>query len=48
VAGSAVERLEWVLNGLNGNDGWGTDVDAVLAPQFAALMPRGLFAERIR
>ena len=39
----AVQRLAWVLDGLDGMDGWGQDAGQVIAPEFAARLP----AERI-
>jgi predicted kinase len=48
VSGPAVDRLGWILDGLNGADGWGGDAADVLAPEFAALVPPDVFAERVR
>jgi predicted kinase len=47
-ASAAADRLDWILDGLNGTAGWGADAADVLAPEFSALMPPGTFAERIR
>jgi predicted kinase len=48
VSGPAVERLSWILDGLNGAADWGGDAADVLAPEFAALMPPDAFTERVR
>jgi predicted kinase len=48
VSGPAMDRLGWILDGLNGADGWGGDAADVLAPEFAALVPPDVFAERVR
>ncbi|MFC0435974.1 ATP-binding protein [Kutzneria buriramensis] len=34
----ALERLEWILAGLDGTDGWGEDAADVLAPAFTAMV----------
>ncbi len=47
-ASAAADRLDWILDGLNGTADWGADAADVLAPEFSALMPPGTFAERIR
>jgi predicted kinase len=47
-ASAAADRLDWILDGLNGTANWGADAADVLAPEFSALMPPGTFAERIR
>jgi hypothetical protein len=42
-AGAATDRLGWILDGLNGNAGWGADAAEILAPEFlptAAARPR--------
>jgi predicted kinase len=39
VRSAAVERLEWVLDGLDGVPGWGRDAAEVLAPEFTAMVP---------
>jgi predicted kinase len=39
ITGPAVERLEWVLDGLDGARGWGDDAAEVLAAEFAAVVP---------
>lgn len=40
-AGPVLQRLEWILTGLSGYAGWGTDVSEVIAPQFlTAIAPR--------
>ena len=44
----AVDRLGWILDGINGAAGWGGDVADVLAPEFAALVPPEVFTERVR
>ena len=48
IASPAADRLEWVLDGLNGNAGWGTDADDVLASEFTAVVPAVTFAEVVR
>lgn len=48
VSSPAVDRLGWILDGLNGAAGWGGDAADVLAPEFAALVPPDAFAERVR
>lgn len=39
ITGPAVARLEWVLDGLDGERGWGDDAAEVLAPAFAEAVP---------
>lgn len=34
----ATDRLEWILDGVNGGAGWGGDAAEALAPAFAALV----------
>jgi predicted kinase len=48
VSSPAMERLGWILDGLNGAAGWGGDAADVLAPEFAALVPPEVFTERVR
>jgi hypothetical protein len=48
VSSPAMDRLGWVLDGLNGAAGWGGDAADVLAPEFAALVPPDAFTERVR
>ena len=48
VPGPATDRLDWLLDGLNGDAGWGGDAADVLAPPFAALIPAAEFAARMR
>jgi predicted kinase len=48
VSSPAVDRLGWLLDGLNGVPGWGGDAADVLAPGFAALMPPDVFTGRVR
>lgn len=48
VASPAMDRLCWILDGLQGTAGWGGDAADVLAPEFAALLPPDRFAERVR
>jgi hypothetical protein len=43
-----MDRLSWILEGLNGAADWGGDAADVLAPEFAALVPPDVFAERVR
>jgi predicted kinase len=45
VSNGATDRLGWILDGLNGSEGWGADVADVLAPEFAAALPPGRFTE---
>jgi predicted kinase len=47
-SGPAVDRLGWILDGLNGAADWGGDAADVLAPEFAALVPPDVFTERVR
>lgn len=44
----ALRRLDWILDGLDGTPGWGTDAADGLAPAFAALVPPEQYAQRIR
>ncbi|MEQ7127582.1 ATP-binding protein [Actinopolymorpha sp. B11F2] len=44
----AVERLEWILAGLDGAEDWGADVDSVLAPEFTAVVAPDVFVDRVR
>jgi hypothetical protein len=48
VCSPAVDRLGWILDGLNGAGDWGGDAADVLAPEFAALVPPDAFTERVR
>jgi hypothetical protein len=48
VSGPAMDRLGWILDGLNGAVDWGSDAAEVLAPEFAALVPPEVFTERVR
>jgi hypothetical protein len=48
VSSPAVDRLGWILDGLNGAADWGGDAAGVLAPEFAALVPPDVFTERVR
>ena len=48
VSSPAMDRLGWILDGLNGAADWGGDAADVLAPEFAALVPPDAFAERVR
>jgi len=48
VSSPAMERLGWILDGLNGAADWGGDAADVFAPEFAALVPPEVFAERVR
>jgi len=48
VANAAMDRLGWILDGLNGSAGWGADAADVLAPELAAMVPPDQFAERVR
>jgi predicted kinase len=44
----AMDRLEWLLDGLAGQADWGQDAAEVLAPTFNALVPTDVFVARIR
>jgi hypothetical protein len=46
VSGPAVDRLGWILGGLNGAADWGGGDANVLAPEFAAVMPPDAFTQR--
>ncbi len=48
VSSPAVDRVGWILDGLNGAAGWGRDAADVLAPEFAALVSPDAFTERVR
>jgi predicted kinase len=48
LSGPATDRLDWILDGLNGAPDWGGDAAEVLAPEFAALVPPDVFAARVR
>lgn len=48
VPGPAVDRLEWILDGLSGDASWGGDAGEVLAPGFAAIVPPDRFAAMVR
>jgi len=48
VSSPALERLGWILDGLNGAAGWGGGAADVFAPEFAALVPPDVFAEHVR
>jgi hypothetical protein len=48
VPSPATDRLDWLLDGLNGDAGWGGDAADTLAPPFAALIPPDQFAARMR
>jgi predicted kinase len=48
ISSPAMERLGWILDGLNGAAGWGGDAADVLAPELAALVPPDVFTERVR
>jgi hypothetical protein len=41
-----VDRLGWILGGLNGAADWGGGDANVLAPEFAAVMPPDAFTRR--
>jgi predicted kinase len=47
-SGPATDRIDWILDGLNGAPDWGGDAADVLAPEFAALVPPDVFADRVR
>jgi hypothetical protein len=44
----ATDRIDWILDGLNGAPDWGAEAAGVLAPEFAALVPPDVFADRVR
>lgn len=44
----AVTRLDWILDGLDGVDGWGRDAADVLAADFAAAVPPEAYAALTR
>jgi predicted kinase len=46
--GPARDRLEWILTGLDGTPGWGTNVAEVLAPPFLAAISEETFRARFR
>ena len=48
VSSPAVDRLGWLLDGLNGAGDWGNDAADVLAPEFMALVSPDAFTERVR
>jgi predicted kinase len=48
VRGPAVERLEWILDGLDGVPGWGADAAEVLAPEFTTAVPAHRIVEVTR
>jgi hypothetical protein len=48
IDGPAMHRLEWLLDGLAGQPGWGEDAAEVLAPAFTAHIPPDFIVERIR
>jgi hypothetical protein len=48
VSGPAMDRLGWILDGLNGAVDWGSDAAEVLAPEFAELVPPEVLAKRVR
>lgn len=39
VRSAAMDRLGWILDGLDGQEGWGSDAADVLAPEFTAIRP---------
>ncbi|HET6210269.1 MAG TPA: hypothetical protein VFD94_07795, partial [Jatrophihabitans sp.] len=44
----ALRRLEWLLDGLDGKPGWGTDVGRVLAPEFLDRVSPTVFLDTYR
>jgi predicted kinase len=44
----ALRRLEWLLDGLDGQAGWGSDVTEVLAPEFLKLLSPAVFVDTYR
>jgi predicted kinase len=48
VRSAALERLTWLLDGLDGHEDWGGDADEVIAPEFAAMVPPGRIVELAR
>jgi predicted kinase len=48
IEGPAMDRLEWLLDGLAGRAGWGHDVAEVLAPAFTTQVPTEVFMARMQ
>ncbi|HVX46160.1 MAG TPA: ATP-binding protein [Mycobacteriales bacterium] len=46
--GPVRDRLEWILDGLDGRPGWGSDAAEVIAPPFLEAIPAETFRERFR
>lgn len=44
----AVERLEWILAGLDGTTDWGSDAASVLGPAVTAFVSPDAYVERVR
>jgi hypothetical protein len=44
----ASQRLRWILDGLDGVDGWGDDAGTVLAPEFLVQVPAQTFVDVVR
>ncbi|REF36402.1 hypothetical protein [Thermasporomyces composti] len=44
----AVDRLEWILAGLDGTQDWGSDAASVPAPAFTAIVPPDVNVARTR
>lgn len=43
----ALRRLEWVLDGLGGAEGWDADVEGTLSPGFLAAVSAGTYVDRV-
>jgi predicted kinase len=43
----ALERLEWILAGIDGAEGWGSDAESVLAPVFTAIVAPKVYVDRV-
>ena len=48
VRSAAMDRLGWILDGLDGQEGWGSDAADVLAPEFTAIRPAHRLVELTR
>lgn len=48
VRNAAAERLSWILDGIDGQPGWGADAAEVIAPEFAARVPPDRTVHAIR
>jgi hypothetical protein len=48
VRSAALDRLGWILDGLDGQQDWGSDADDMLAPEFTAIVPARRVVELTR